>query len=109
MKASPPEGSEARLKLWTIFSFVLIGTPTIPFLIAWAIPQWHGQEDLKYLAAPAGWISVMIGAIVCGRLLAKLTAKTADQLRSRTAGFSFLFLLFFGIFAFGGCAVILFK
>jgi predicted permease len=108
MISQPPENPKERSRLWTIFWLTLIVSPASPFLMALAFPRNLAAEN-GMLAATVGWSFAVVGAIVCGGILSKLTSKTGQIWGGRAVAFSLLFLLLFGICAFVGCAMILFQ
>ena len=107
MNSTPPKNSEERSKLWTIFWLTLVGAPALPLVMALVLPR-HVVHGNGTFAAAVGWVGAIVGAIVCGCLLAKLTLKTGGPWGNRAVCFSILFLLLFGVFAFAGCAGIIF-
>jgi len=108
MNATSPENPEERSRLWTIFWLTLAGAPAVSWILASLSPK-NITADNAGLAAGAGWVAALVGAIICGGVLGKLTSKTAKTWGSHAVAFTILFLLLFGVSAFLGCSVICFQ
>jgi hypothetical protein len=108
MNTTSPENPAERSRLWTIFWLTLVGTPAVSWILASLSPK-NIKADNAVLAAGVGWVAAIVGAIICGGVLGRLTSKTGKIGDSKAVAFTLLFLLLFGVGAFLGCSVICFQ